>query len=320
MPYAMRRRPESQLTTLRIHHRTTYRYRQPVSLGPHRLMLRPRESRDLRLIAFDVTVAPDATVTWAHDVSGNAVATATFATMAVQLEIDSMAELELHAAAWPVFDIAGSAMSYPFRYSAAEWTDLGALAFQQYQDPAGRLGGWAQAFVGGRPTNTLALLKDLSAGVAEWVRYQSREDEGTQSPIETLDRGWGSCRDFAVLFVEAARSLGFGARIVSGYLYNPDRDLVGSSDAGSTHAWAEVYVPGAGWITFDPTNRGVGGFNLIPVAVARDIRQAMPVSGSFVGMTDAFQGMLVEVSVTARTDTARAGSKKTSNKSSALFS
>ena len=90
-----------------------------------------------------------------------------------------------------------------------------------------------------------------------------------------------------MLFAEAARSLGFGARIVSGYLYNPDQDIVGSRDAGSTHAWAEVYVPGAGWITFDPTNRGVGGFNLIPVAVARDIRQAMPVSGSFVGMTDA---------------------------------
>ena len=111
--------------------------------------------------------------------------------------------------------------------------------------------------------------------------YQSRDDEGTQSPTQTLDRGWGSCRDFAVLFVEAARSLGFGARIVSGYLYQPDQSSVGSRGAGSTHAWAEVYVPGAGWITFDPTNRSVGGFNLIPVAVARDIRQAMPVARQF---------------------------------------
>jgi transglutaminase-like putative cysteine protease len=92
--------------------------------------------------------------------------------------------------------------------------------------------------------------------------------------------------------------LGFGARIVSGYLYNPDQDQVGSGGAGSTHAWAEIYVPGAGWITFDPTNRGVGGFNLIPVAVARDVRHAMPVIGSFVGMTGAFQGMWVEVRVT----------------------
>ena len=143
------------------------------------------------------------------------------------------------------------------------------------------------------------MLKDLSTGVSGWICYQSREDEGSQSPTQTLDRGWGSCRDFAVLFVEAARSLGFGARIVSGYLYNPDQDIVGSRDTGSTHAWAEVYVPGAGWITFDPTNRSVGGFNLIPVAVARDIRQAMPVTGSFVGMTDAFQEMSVEVLVTS---------------------
>ena len=115
--------------------------------------------------------------------------------------------------------------------------------------------GWAQAFVRGNPTDTLSLLKDLSAGVSNPINYQSREDEGTQSPVQTLNRGWGSCRDFAVLFVEAARSLGFGARIVSGYLYNPDQDLVGLGGAGSTHAWAEVYVPGAGWITFDPTNR-----------------------------------------------------------------
>jgi transglutaminase-like putative cysteine protease len=96
---------------------------------------------------------------------------------------------------------------------------------------------------------------------------------------------------------EAARSLGFGARIVSGYLYNPDADRLGSAGAGSTHAWAEVYVPGAGWIAFDPTNRSVGGFNLIPVAVARDIQQTTPVSGSFDGLTGAFQEMRVEVRV-----------------------
>ena len=158
---------------------------------------------------------------------------------------------------------------------------------------------WARGFIRSNPTDTLSLLKDLSVGVAERVSYQSREVEGTQSPTQTLDRGWGSCRDFAVLFTEAARSLGFGARIVSGYLYNSNQDRVGSTGAGSTHAWAEAYVPGAGWITFDPTNRSVGGVNLIPVAVARDIRQAVPISGSFVGMTDAFQGMDVEVLVTS---------------------
>jgi transglutaminase-like putative cysteine protease len=290
---------ELSLITLRIQHRTTYRYRQPVSLGPHRLMLRPRESRDLRLISSDVTLTPNAAATWAHDVFGNAVATASFQAMADNLVIESLTELQLNAAAWPVFDVAAYAIFYPFRYSDDEWTDLGALTVQQYPDPAGRLRNWARAFVGGDPTDTLALLKDLSVGVAGQIAYQSRDDEGVQSPLQTLDRGWGSCRDFAILFIEAARCLGFGARIVSGYLYNPDRKFVGSGDAGSTHAWAEVYVPGAGWITFDPTNRSVGGFNLIPVAVARDIRQAMPVAGSFIGATEAFEGMSVEVYVTS---------------------
>jgi transglutaminase-like putative cysteine protease len=262
-------------------------------------MLRPRESRDLRLIFSDVALTPSSKLTWAQDVFGNAVATASFQTMTNALVIDSAVELQLDAAAWPVFDIAASAIVYPFQYSSDESVDLGALAIQQYPDPSGRLRDWSRAFVRGSSTDTLSLLKDLCAGVSKWINYQSREDEGTQSPTETLNRGWGSCRDFAVLFVEAVRSLGFGARIVSGYLYNPDRNSVGTADSGSTHAWAEVYLPGAGWITFDPTNRSVGGFNLIPVAVARDIWQAMPVAGSFVGMSDAFMGMNVEVSVTA---------------------
>ncbi len=288
---------ELSLVALKIHHKTTYRFNRLVNLWPHRLMLRPRESRDLHLISSQVTTAPNAVITWAQDVFGNAVATATFATMSSNLTIVSVAELQLHAIAWPVFDIAATALRYPFRYSDDEWTDLGALAIPQVADPKRHLQSWAQKFVRSNPTDTLSLLKDLSAGVSEETRYQSRDDEGTQSPTETLDRGCGSCRDFAVLFAEAARSLGFGARIVSGYLYNPDQQSVGSRDAGSTHAWAEVFVPGAGWITFDPTNRGVGGFNLIPVAVVRDIRQAMPVSGSFVGMTDSFAGMSVEVTV-----------------------
>jgi len=190
-------------------------------------------------------------------------------------------------------------MSYPFRYSDDGWTDLGAPAVPQVADPTGYLRTWALQFVRSNPTDTLSLPKDLSAGVSQAISYQSRDTEGTQPPIETLNRGWGSCRDFAVLFAEAARMLGFGARIVSGYLYNPDQQSLGSSGAGSTHAWAEVFVPDAGWITFDPTNRSLGGFNLIPVAVVRDIRQATPVSGSFVGMTNAFAGIEVELLVTS---------------------
>ena len=178
-------------------------------------------------------------------------------------------------------------------------TDLGALRLQAYLDSAGRVREWAQSFVAGAGTDTLSLLKDISAGVATQIAYETREDDGAQSPDETLARRSGSCRDFAVLFVDAVRSLGFGARIVSGYLYDPDLDMRGSAGAGSTHAWAEVYVPGAGWITFDPTNRSVGGFNLIPVAMARHISQTMPVSGSFAGDAGAFLGLEVTVTVAA---------------------
>ena len=286
------------MVELRIHHRTTYRYRQPVGLWAHRLMLRPRESRDLRLASSAVAVTPDAIVNWANDVAGNAVATVQFRAPSDTLVIDSVARVELSALAYPVFDIAASAITFPFRYSDDEWTDLGALTVRQYPGGDG-LPGWAQGFVAGCPTDTLSLLKDINAGIGGGLRYQAREDEGTQSPGQTLASGQGSCRDLATLFVEAARCLGFGARVVSGYLHDPTRTLLGSADGGSTHAWAEIYLPGAGWITFDPTNRSVGGANLIPVAVARDIRQAMPVTGSFMGPADAFLDMSVAVSVSA---------------------
>lgn len=285
------------MTTLTVHHRTTYRYSAPIVFGPHKLILRPRESRTLRLHTHDLEISPAAAVTWAHDVAGNAVAAATFAEPADTLVIDSVANLTLDVDEWPVFDIAASASTYPFLLSEDEMTDLGALRLQAYLDSAGQLRDWAQAFVAGARTDTLSLLKDISNGVATQIGYEERGDEAAQTPVETLVRGRGSCRDFAVLFVDAVRSLGFGARIVSGYLYDPDRDAVGSAGAGSTHAWAEVYVPGAGWIMFDPTNRSVGGFNLIPVAVARHIRQTMPVSGSFVGDAAAFETLDVKVTV-----------------------
>jgi transglutaminase-like putative cysteine protease len=287
------------LTTLRIRHRTTYRYDRPVSFTPHRLMLRPRESRDLRLLSIEVTVTPAAVVTWSQDVAGNAVAIAGFRAMADTLVIASAVDLALDAALWPVFDVAAAAIFYPFRYSDDDRVDLGALAVQDYPDPDGRLQAWARSFVRGASTDTLSLLKDLNAGISAWIAYRERDAEGTQSPGETLDRAEGSCRDFAVLFIEAARSLGFGARIVSGYLHDPGQGLAGSAGAGTTHAWAEVYVPGAGWITFDPTNRSVGGGNLIPVAVGRGIRQVVPIDGGFVGPGEAFTGMSVEVFVGA---------------------
>lgn len=281
-----------------ITHTTTYRYGSAVALGPHRLMLRPRETRDLGLVAFDLRIVPEARVDWTHDVAGNAIATASFATPSDVLDIRSKVTILSQAPVWPVFPVAASAVRFPFRYSASELTDLGALTLPQYDDPGQRLVAWVEGFVMIRPTDTLSLLTDIGSGVAAAVEYQSRETEGTQGPLETLDRGWGSCRDFAVLFAEAVRTLGFGARLVSGYLYDPTADRVGSAARGSTHAWVEVFVPGAGWIAFDPTNRAVGSANLIPVAVARDIAQVAPVSGSYHGTNVDLLAMDVTVSVT----------------------
>lgn len=282
---------------IEIRHKTEYRYATPVSLGKHQMMLRPRETRDLRLVSFDLDVSPAASVIWSNDVAGNAVAAATFENTSDMLAMTARIVVDLKAPVWPVFPIAAHAVSYPFLYSMDDLADLGPLAFPQYKDDAGRLSDWVEGFVMQRPTDTLSLLKDVANGVTTQISYQSRETEGTQGPLETLDRGWGSCRDFAVLFAEAARTLGFGARLVSGYLFNSSDDKIGSLGDGSTHAWVEVFVPGAGWIPFDPTNRSVGSANLIPVAVARRIEQVAPVTGSFHGTGSDLISMDVEVSV-----------------------
>ncbi len=246
---------------------------------------------------MDLVITPPGTVSWANDVYGNAIASATFAAPTDRLSIESRVTLEHHAVAFPQFDIAGSASSYPFSYALDEVSDLGALLIPQFVDPSGRLPLWARGFVRGAPTNTLALLKDINDAILAWVEYEARDDEGTQSPLVTLERRRGSCRDIAVLMIEAVRWLGFGARIVSGYLINRNTGMVGSIGTGSTHAWAEIFLPGAGWVSFDPTNRTVGDFSVIPIAVARDIKQAVPVSGSYAGEADDFLGMTVEVSV-----------------------
>jgi len=287
------------MPTLAIRHRTQYLYTTPVVLGPHRLMLRPREGRALAVLSCDLSIAPDASVTWSQDVNGNAVAEAGFTGATDRLTIESLVRVDLQAAAWPVFAIAATAIQYPFRYHDDDIADLGHLAEPQTDDPEGALAAWARGFVMGGRTDTLSLLKDINNGIHASIAYSSREAEGVQSPDETLRLRAGSCRDLATLMAEAARSLGFGARLVSGYLHDPGRGLLGSAGTGSTHAWVEIYLPGAGWIAFDPTNRSLGGVHLIPVAVARDLRRAPPVAGGYRGPPDALGAMTVSVSVEA---------------------
>jgi transglutaminase-like putative cysteine protease len=289
------------VTVLNVRHTTVYRYSRPVTLRDHRLMLRPRDSHDLRLIKTNLTFSPPASVRWMHDVFGNSVAIASFSEPAAELRVESNLVLETYSVERPPFQITPDASRYPFVYSADDRIDLGRMLEREYPDPNDRLGAWARGFVRSNPTDTSALLADLNNGVKAQIFYQSRETEGTQTPIETLIRGWGSCRDLAVLFIEAARSLGFGARVVTGYLYRASADAGSTAaiGAGATHAWADIYVPGAGWIAYDPTNGTIGGMDLIRVAVTRDIAQAVPIQGSFVGPPGSYLGMTVDVAVVA---------------------
>ena len=280
---------------LTISHVTHYRYRGDVLLNPHRLMLRPRESRLIQVTGFDLVLDPPGRVDWAQDVFGNAVATASFDAPTRDLRIASRADV-LHAEpAWPVFPISASAITYPFAYAEDETADLGALVEPATRATDDRVSSWARGFVAPGTTDTLAMLKDLNAGVSASIVYEAREQYGTQTPADTLERRRGSCRDLATLLVEAARCLGFGARLVSGYLWDPAQERVGSAGPGSTHAWAEIFLPGAGWIAFDPTNRAVGAGHLVPVAAARTIEQIAPVTGGFSG--DAGDALDMEVSV-----------------------
>lgn len=282
---------------LSVVHSTVYRYSRPVVLNEHRLMVRPREGHQLRVISHEVGVSPNALLRWSQDVQGNTIARATFEEPTDILQVDAHSVVELDSEPWPVFDIDASAISYPFQYSEHDLTDLGPMMTQQYPDPDSLLENWVRGFVRSAPTDTLSMLKDLSAGVSNAIAYVARDAEGTQTPLQTLGVQRGSCRDFAVLLAEAARKLGFGSRIVSGYRYFGDTNEPRAGDNDSTHAWVEIFVPGAGWITFDPTNRGVGNHNLIPVGVARDIRQLVPVSGSYAGPPDALKEMKVGVRV-----------------------
>lgn len=287
------------MSVLTVQHTTVYRYRRPVTFGPHRLMLRPRDGHDLRLLATELEISPASTSKWVYDVLGNSVTIVSFEQSASELRFASRLTIERFGSRPPRGEVEPSAVRYPFVYSMQDRFDLGRMLEQHYMDPGDRIGTWARGFVRGNSTDTLALLADLNAGIRTQFGYQSREEEGTQTPVETLQRGWGSCRDFAVLLAEAARSLGFGARLVTGYLHAPpaDRNSAWPELPGTTHAWAEIYVPGPGWLAFDPTNGTMGGDDLIRVAVARDIHQIVPISGSFHGTVDDYLGMEVAVSV-----------------------
>jgi transglutaminase-like putative cysteine protease len=282
---------------LTIHHKTVYRYARPVAFGEHRIMLRPRDGHDLRVLSGELRIEPQPmSLRWIHDVFGNSVAIATFDERSDRLSFTWTATVEHNPAEAFGLTPDDHAYFYPFSYDEDEFPDLREFITPHYGDPNGELSAWARKFLDAEaPTPTFKILSQMTHGIREAFAYRKRHEQGTQHPLDTLQTGSGTCRDYALLMIEALRRLGIAARFVSGYLFVPaDGSYLGG---GSTHAWVQVYLPNAGWIEFDPTNGIVGTRDLIRVAVARDPHQAIPLHGAYLGPADAFIGMEVGIRV-----------------------
>jgi transglutaminase-like putative cysteine protease len=284
---------------LTIHHKTEYRYAQPVGFGEHRIMLRPCDSHDLRVLASELRITPEpASLRYMHDVFGNSVAVASFDRRANRLSFISSATVEYDPLEIIPLTVADDAYAYPFLYERDELPDLAPYMTPSYTDPDGDLSSWARGFLDpGGETRTEALLAGMTHGIRARFKYRKRYEHGTQHPLDTLQTGSGTCRDFALLMIEALRRLGLAARFVSGYIFVHGARESGYVGGGNTHAWVQVYLPVAGWIEFDPTNGIIGNRDLIRVAVARDPLQAIPLHGSYYGAADAYLGMDVAINV-----------------------
>jgi transglutaminase-like putative cysteine protease len=276
-----------------------------VTFNEHRAIIRPRDSHDLRVLDARLTLSPTGTVRWIHDVFSNSIALIAFDQPGEMLSIESVIQLEHYGVEDPDWMLREYAAYYPFRYDNDQMVDLLPCLQSHYPDPDGSVRAWAVRFLDPSEfTPTHDLLRRITSAINEDFAYGARDEHGTQPPAETLAKKKGTCRDYALFMIEAVRTLGLAARFVTGYLYDPALDADGGADgesvtgAGATHAWVQVYLPGAGWVEYDPTNGVVGGTNLIRVAVARDPKQAIPIQGSFQGDAGDFERMEVDVQVT----------------------
>jgi transglutaminase-like putative cysteine protease len=280
---------------LQIWHETRYDFAVPVELRDHQLMLRPREGHDVRVQSSKLLITPLPRISWQRDTHDNSVATASFSGSTQQLLITSEVVIQHYDEAPLNFLVSDRALNFPFTYTPDDALDLGPYLQPPTMPRDEALHDWLARFW--RPperVQTYVLLQRLCEGIAAGLTYRVREEPGVQSPSRTLALGNGSCRDFATLFMALARTLGLAARFVSGYLVVP----LGDKGSGATHAWAEVYLPGAGWKGFDPTIGRLAGSDHIAVAVARRPEAVPPVAGSFLGPDTASPALQVQVRVT----------------------
>jgi transglutaminase-like putative cysteine protease len=286
---------------LTVRHVTSYIYKRPVTFGEHRMMLRPRDDDDQKVLASEIAITPaPSQISWTRDIFGNHVATASFAEPASQLHFESTIRLDHVPAAFRAADIESRARTYPFAYAEEEQSDLACFLAPLYPHP--QVDRWAATFLReDGSADTYQLLVEMTRTIEKTFRHVARHEKGVQEPARTLQCASGSCRDLAVFMISALRSLGIAARFVSGYLHLGDEDddcVVG----GNTHAWVQVYVPGPGWIDFDPSSGMVGNQNLVRVAVVHDPREAIPLQGTWIGTASDHLAMKVAVKVTAATN------------------
>ena len=279
---------------IRIIHSTEYHYHAPVTFGPHRALLRPREGHDLHIESTRLKIEPKADVRWVRDIYGNSIAIITFAEPARKLSLFSEVNVDLYDDTPIDCVIDPLAQSYPFQYAANEQVEIIPYRVPSYPHDGPAVQQWLlNLYSPGQLINTSDLLNKLNTRIYEAFRYNARYDPGVQLPCQTLALGSGSCRDYAVFMMEAARHWGFASRFVTGYIQ------MGEGQHGATHAWTEVYIPGAGWRGFDPTNNKRAGSEHVSVAVAREQDRASPLSGSWEGPSDAWDRMEVSVQVVA---------------------
>jgi len=279
---------------IRITHSTEYHYHAPVTFGPHRALLRPREGHDLHIESSRLKIEPKANVRWVRDIYGNSIALITFAEPARKLSLFSEVDVDLYDDTPIDCVIDPLAQSYPFQYAANEQVEIIPYRLPSYPHDGPAVQQWLlDLHRPGQLMNTSELLNKLNTRIYESFRYNARYDPGVQLPCQTLALGTGSCRDYAVFMMEAARHWGFGSRFVTGYIQ------MGEGQHGATHAWTEIYIPGAGWRGFDPTNNKLAGTEHIAVGVAREQDKASPLSGFWEGPNDAWDRMEVSVQVVA---------------------
>ncbi len=267
-----------------LHHRTSYQYERPIGHGPHVVRLRPAPHCRSNILAYSLKVGPEEHfINWQQDPQANYLARLMFPEPMARLDIEVDLVVEMSVQNPFDFFLEEQAEQFPFKYDAEQARELAPFLAVQKAGPL--LSQVIERFKD-KTGRTIDVLVEMNSALQAAIGYQIRMEPGVQTPEETLGKASGSCRDSAWLLVTLLRHLGLASRFVSGYLIQLKPDVksldgpVGSEvDFTDLHAWTEVYLPGAGWIGFDPTSGLLAGEGHLPLACSPDPSSAAPVTG-----------------------------------------